>query len=106
MFTIGLSLRLKPGCLTEYRQAHDNLWPEVADSMRRHQVSMAIFDAGDRLFVFAIAPSEAEWQASRDDPSLHRWNREMTRFLQATPQGELDVQRLEQVFGFGQLAAS
>ena len=65
MFTIFLSMGLKPGCLDAYQKAHDNLWPEIARSMRDNEVNMAIYHEEGRLFIFATAPSEDHWQRSR-----------------------------------------
>ena len=59
MFTMGLGLTLRPGAYEGYKRAHDELWPELAEGMRANEVSMAIYRDGNRLFVFAAAPSEA-----------------------------------------------
>ena len=65
MFTLGLAMNLRLGASEKYKLAHDQLWPELAEGMRANQVSMAIYRDGDRLFLFAAAPSEAQWQRSR-----------------------------------------
>jgi len=39
MFSIGMSFCLKPDCYAEYRHAHDNLWPEIVESMAANNVS-------------------------------------------------------------------
>jgi L-rhamnose mutarotase len=102
MFTIFLSMGLKPGCLEAYRQAHDNLWPEIAASMADHDVSMAIYHEAGRLFVFAAAPSEAHWQRSRQAPALARWDALMTQYLEAAEPGKIAFSAPQKVFGFGQ----
>ena len=51
MFSIGLSMQLKPGSYDGYKEAHDNLWPEIAKSMSDNDVSMSIYRLGDRLFL-------------------------------------------------------
>ena len=68
MYSIGLSMQLKPGSYEGYKEAHDNLWPEIAKSMDDNSVSMSIYRLGDRLFLHAVAPSEADWLKSREDP--------------------------------------
>ena len=50
MYSIGLSMQLKPGSYEGYKEAHDNLWPEIAKSMDDNSVSMSIYRLGDRLF--------------------------------------------------------
>ena len=50
MFCIAIVLHLRPGCLAAYRDAHDRIWPEVAQSMNDNDVSMAIFHNDGELF--------------------------------------------------------
>jgi len=103
MFTIGLSLRLRPGAYEQYKLAHNELWPELAAGMTANSVSMAIYRDGDRLFLFATAPSEAHWQQSRQDPILARWDARMAELLETAPRGGgIAFTKLEKAFGFGE----
>ena len=102
MYTIGLALTLRPGKYDGYKQAHDNLWPELAKGMRENNVGMAIYRDGDRLFVFAAAPSEQHWNRSRQDPILAKWDQTMTEFLETDPAGNLAFTLLPKAFGFGE----
>jgi L-rhamnose mutarotase len=102
MFTLVLTMRLKPGCLAAYRKAHDELWPEIARSMSENEVNMAIFHEEGRLFVFATAPSETHWERSRQEPALARWDAMMTGFLKADAPGKIAFKHPEKVFGFGE----
>lgn len=102
MFTIFLTMRLKPGCLAAYRKAHEQLWPEIEVSMRENEVSMAIHHEEGRLSIFAAAPSEAHWQRSRQEPALARWDAWMTEFLEAGGPGKIAFRKPEKVFGFGE----
>jgi L-rhamnose mutarotase len=101
MFHTAMVLKLRPGCLDEYRQAHDRIWPEIAQNMGEHEISMAIYHHRGALYIFAMAPSEAHWKRSREDPALDRWNRWMTEFLESNAAGGIDFEYPEQVFGFG-----
>jgi L-rhamnose mutarotase len=101
MYSIALKLKLKPGCYIGYKESHDNLWPELADSMSRSNVNMAIYRDGHYLLVFASAPTEADWLHSREDPILRRWNELMTSFLETDTNGNIVCDRLEKSFGFG-----
>ncbi len=95
-------MRLRPGAYQGYKQAHDQLWPELAEGMRVNQVSMAIYRDGERLFLFAAAPSEAHWQRSRQDPILARWDARMTEYLVTDREGKIAFDVLSKAFGFGQ----
>ena len=103
MYTIGLALTLRPGKYDGYKQAHDNLWPELAKGMRENNVGMAIYRDGDRLFVFAAAPSEQHWNRSRQDPILAEWDQTMTEFLETDASGNLAFTLLPKGFGFGEV---
>ena len=95
-------MRLRPGAYEKYKLAHDQLWPELAGGMRANQVSMAIYCDGNRLYLFAVAPSEAHWQRSRQDPILARWDACMTEFLETDVQGGIAFTVLPKAFGFGE----
>ena len=102
MFTLGLAMTLRPGAYAQYKLAHDQLWPELAAGMSANQVSMATYRDGDRLFVFAAAPTEAHWQRSRQDPVLARWDTQMTKLLETNDQGGIAFTILPKAFGFGE----
>jgi L-rhamnose mutarotase len=102
MFTLGLAMKLRPGAYEAYKLAHDQIWPELTDGMRVNQVSMAIYRDGDRLFLFAAAPTEGHWQRSRQDPILARWDEHMTKLLETNPQGGIAFTVLPKAFGFGE----
>jgi L-rhamnose mutarotase len=102
MFTLGLSMNLRSGAFERYKQAHDQLWPELAEGMTANQVSMAIYRDGDRLFLFAAAPSQAHWDRSRQDPILARWNARMAELLETDASGRIAFKELPKAFGFGE----
>ena len=102
MFTLGLAMKLLPGAYEKYKLAHDQLWPELAAGMSANQISMAIYRDGDRLFLFAAAPSENHWQRSRQDPLLARWDAQMAGLLETNEHGGIAFSALEKVFGFGE----
>lgn len=101
MFTIGLAMTLREGAYSQYQLAHDQLWPELALSMSANQVNMAIYRDGNRLFLFASAPSEAHWQRSRQNEVLGKWDRTMAQLLQTDPEGNIAFSVLPKAFGFG-----
>lgn len=102
MFTLGLAMNLRPGAYEQYQLAHDQLWPELAAGMRANDVSMAIYRDGDRLFLFAAAPSKAHWERSRQDPVLARWDDGMKKLLETDGQGGIAFAVLPKAFGFGE----
>ena len=94
-------MTLRPGSYAGYKLAHDQLWPELASGMSANNISMAIYRDGERLFLFAAAPSEAHWQRSRQDPVLARWDARMRDFLETDAGGRIAFTVLPRAFGFG-----
>ena len=101
MFSIAQTFCLKPGCYAEYKQAHDDLWPEIDLSMAENHVSMAIFLHGERLFLHAVAPTEEEWDRSRQHPALERWHAYMATLMVTDSEGQTIVDELPEAFAFG-----
>ena len=106
MYSFGMVMKLRPGCYDEYKKAHDELWPSLAEGMRANQVSMAIYRFGDRLFLHAVAPNEADWLASRKDPELDRWHEYMSTLLETDDDGNIQFESLSEAFSFGMFASS
>jgi L-rhamnose mutarotase len=102
MFTLGLAMTLRAGAHEKYKLAHDQLWPNLAKGMRENRVNMAIYRDGDRLFLFASAPTEEHWKRSRQDPVLARWDAQMAELLRTDSQGKIAFTVLPKAFGFGQ----
>ena len=102
MYSIGLGLKLLPGRYDGYRKAHDESWPDLLENLRSHRVSMVIYRSGDRLFVHATAPSEAQWLATREGPRNDEWNRYMSEFLETDSGGDFVFEELEMAFSFGE----
>ena len=101
MFSIGLSMKLRPGCYDDYKKAHDEVWPELLDNMRRHQVQMVIYRLDDRLFLYATAPDEQQWLATRDGARVDEWNEFMASCLETDADGNIIFEELELAFTLG-----
>ena len=63
---------------------------------------MAIYRDGNRLFLHAVAPSEAHWERSRQDPILAKWDARMAELLETDAHGKLAFTLLPKAFGFGE----
>ena len=104
MFSIGLLLKLKPGCEQEYKKRHDELWPEMADAMHKAGVSMAIYRHENLLFIFATATDQQSWDELDRDPVTPRWDKYMSDVLEDDEHGKTFIKNLQQVFAFGEFA--
>ena len=101
MYSIGLAMTLRPEAYTEYKKAHDELWPEIADSMSVNDVSMAIYKFNENLIIHAVAPTEEDWDKSREAPILEKWFEYMSTLLVTDDSGDIIFEDLPEAFAFG-----
>ena len=101
LFSIAYVMTLRPGKYDGYKNAHDNIWPEIARSMRNNNVSISIYRFENLLFLHAAAPTESDWQKSRNDPALANWANYMLEFLKTDGTGGAVFQELPETFAFG-----
>lgn len=106
MYTMASTFKLKSGCYDEYKKAHDELWPELAESFREHGVSMVIHHYEGRLFLFATAPSEQHMERSHPPDIGAKWHAYMATLMVTDAEGETIVEDLEQAFQFGMFATA
>ncbi len=104
MKSIGMAMKLRPGCYDEYKRRHDNLWPELAVAMRGRGISMVIYRHEDHLFVYGTAPSEQAWTEMNGDAIAPRWNKYMAEVLETDDAGNIVFIPLTQAFAFGALS--
>lgn len=101
MKSIGLVLRLRPGCYEEYKKRHDELWPEMVEAMTSFGISSVIYRYKDYLFVHEQAVSEESFRKMGAHPITPRWNKYMAEILETTECGEIQVKELPLAFSFG-----
>jgi L-rhamnose mutarotase len=104
MFYTALILELRDGCLEAYSTAHQQLWPDVAESLRSNGIDMVTYHHEGLLFIFASAPSEEAWLRSRRDPSLPGWSIAMAKLLKTDEKGDIIFHSPDKAFGFGKFA--
>jgi len=102
MKSIGLALKLRPGCYEEYKRRHDELWPELEEAMRSFGISTVIYRHEETLFVHETADAEESFQKMADHPVTPRWNKYMAEVLQTNDRGEIDFFLLPLAFSGGE----
>jgi L-rhamnose mutarotase len=66
---VAFKMKLKPGCVDEYRKRHDALWPELKQLLSESGVSdYSIFHDPETNILFAVQQSNG--QGSQDLGSL------------------------------------
>lgn len=107
MHSTAMTFKLKPGCYAEYKKAHDELWPEIADDLKARGCSMAIYHHEGRLFLHAVYPSK-ERAGTKQTPANAeagaRWSKYMASLMDCHEDGTAIVETLEPAFLFGLFA--
>ena len=85
MATIAQFYRIKPGKEQEYVEAHEHVWPELEELMRRSGVrQMRIFLRGNLVFLLAEVEDREEYEKEMaEDSNEQRWDAWMAKLLEA-----------------------
>jgi L-rhamnose mutarotase len=76
--------------IAEYRRQHEQVWPEVLQSIRESGiVRMEIYLLGTRMFMIMDVDEgfslEAKAASDRENPKVQEWEKLMWRFQQGLP---------------------
>jgi len=84
---VAFKLRLKPGTIEEYEEAHRHVWPELLTKLKEVGISdYSVFRRGLDLFlVMRVEDFERAWDVLDKDAVNQRWQQAMSRFFDAVP---------------------
>lgn len=90
-FCLTLDLKDDPALIAEYRRYHEDVWPEIKQSIRDSGIEdMEIYLVATRLFmIIEVNESfsfEAKAAADAANPKVQEWEALMWRFQSALPQ--------------------
>ena len=96
-------LQVKPECMSEYRKAHENVWPEMLEALNKHGWhNYSLFLRKDGLLVgYVETPDLDKALAGMQDEEVNaRWQTEMKDDFVELEGGAADtsLEILEQVF--------
>ena len=86
-----LDLQDDPDKIQAYIKAHQAVWPQVQDHLRRHGVtSMQIHRLGTRMVMVmhtddAVFDAQAFERATQENPEIQRWENLMWTYQAPTP---------------------
>lgn len=92
-YCLTLDLKDDPNLITMYKRYHEQIWPEITQSIRESGIEdMEIYLFGNRLFMimevnehFSFASKAA---ADRNNPKVQEWETLMWKFQQPLPQAK------------------
>jgi len=105
---LALDLQDDPGLIAEYKQYHQQIWPEIEESIKAAGIEdMEIYLLGTRLFMVMEVDEhfsfEAKAKADRNNPKVQEWEQLMWKFQKPLPQAKPGEKWLlmERIFKLG-----
>ena len=89
-FALALDLKDDPRLIAEYVRHHQNVWPEILESIASAGITdMQIYHVGDRLFMILETDDsfdpEAKAAADAANPKVQEWERLMDTYQRRLP---------------------
>lgn len=110
-YCLTLDLKNDPDLIAEYRRHHQEVWPEVLQSLSDSGIEeMEIYLLGTRMFMIMDVNEsfsfEAKAKADATNPKVQEWEKLMWKFQQALPSARTGEKWLlmERIFRWGRTA--
>ena len=92
-YCLGLDLHDDPDMIAEYRRHHEQVWPEITQSIRESGIEdMEIYLLDTRLFMIMEVSErfsfDAKSEADRGNPKVQEWEQLMWKFQRPLPQAK------------------
>lgn len=89
-FCLALDLKEDPNLIAEYKQLHENIWPEIKKSIQDSGIKVLdIYCTGNRLVMIIEADEnfsfEKKDKADAANEKVQEWETLMWKFQQALP---------------------
>jgi len=99
MIRRAFTLRLKPGALSEYKDKHDKIWPELVEEIERSGIArMTAFEADPVIFYYSEILDEGAWDRLWHTEIHDRWGEQFKSLLAFTEEGIVDAGDLTEIF--------
>jgi len=92
-FCLTLDLKDDPKLIAEYKRYHQQIWPEIAQSLRDSGIEQAeIYSLGTRMFMILEVNDrfsfEAKARMDAANPRVREWEQLMWNFQSPLPQAK------------------
>lgn len=89
-YCLALDLIDDPALIAEYEKYHENIWPEIVQSIKKSGIEkLDIYRTGNRLFMILESGDdfsfEKKSQQDAANPRVQEWEALMWKFQQALP---------------------
>ena len=92
-YCLTLDLADDPELIAEYKRHHENVWPEIIDSLRGSGIEdLEIYLLGTRLCMILEVNDRFSFddkaEADRSNPKVQQWEQLMWKFQRPLPQAK------------------
>jgi L-rhamnose mutarotase len=95
----AFSLQLEPGALAEYKEKHDNIWPEMVEEIGRLGIArMTAFAADPVIFYYSEVLDEGAWDALWASEVHDRWAEMFKSLIAFNEDEQVDAQFMTEIF--------
>ena len=99
MIRRAFTLRLKPGALAEYKEKHDNIWPELVEEIERQGIArMTAFEADPVIFYYSEIADEEAWNRLWATEVHDRWGEMFKSLIDFGEDDIVDAGELREIF--------
>jgi L-rhamnose mutarotase len=99
MIRRAYTVRLEPGALAEYRQKHDNIWPELVEVFRTAGIAqLSAFEADPIVFYYAEITNEDAFDRLFGSEVLARWGAQFEGLMAFNAEGAPETLFMDQIF--------
>ncbi|NKI76108.1 L-rhamnose mutarotase [Dickeya sp. CFBP 2040] len=94
-------MSIQPGQDAEYRRRHDEIWPELAATLKAHgahNYSIFLFPQTSQLFAYVEIESEERWNAVASTDICKAWWAYMKDIMPANPDNSPVSHELSEMF--------
>ena len=96
---IAFTMKLYPKKEAEYKKRHDEIWPEMVETLKKGGVSnFSIFLQGTTLFAYVEVEDVKRWTAIAQDEVNQRWWVYMKPLMETNPDNSPISHELYEVF--------
>jgi L-rhamnose mutarotase len=99
MIRRAFTMQLKPGALAEYKNYHDQIWPELVKQIEESGIaSMTIFENDPALFLYSEIYDEEAWDKLWHTEVHDRWSELMNPLMKFRDDGIVESTEVREVF--------
>ena len=96
---VAFVMQLEPGNEALYQQKHDEIWPDMVETLRSFGIrNYSIYRRDLTLFAYLECDDPARLARQRDDPTIQRWWQMMRPLMVYNDDGTPWSEPLEEVF--------